>query len=1120
MVIGSSRIAYVIGNTGSAGGTGLEVTGGVNVILEGSGEFNIIQRGGNVSYGVKASDNSSAEVTNIRVMTENMSAALHGAYADNSLIYVRGDVYVFGTGGCGAKALGNHGRIVVNGTITAYNYINIGLDLHMDKDDGVEDFVDMPGYLKYCGDPPKATVWVKKEPAVPPGAPQNFTATPGNGEVTLSWIAPASDGGSAILRYEVSKDDGASWENVELNTSYTFTGLTNGTEYTFMVRAVNGVGNGDQASASATPSDDVCQIISTGNRYADFAEALGAAASGDTIKLLTNITHTSSVLIEGKTINIDLGDYDLLIDTSSNTDDLIYYIIMVKDGGKLKLTGTGTGKLSLRDSSHSTMYGAYVLGAGSEVTVNNVEVSGSGGIGLYMYGSGMSLDGGEATVNGDIIADDLGVRVNAKDGRVTVNGNITAGHSGVQTATNPDTEVVVKGSVNVLGTTFQDVNAAGVLASGETYVKVEGDVIGRGAKYTGVYAFGGTIEVLGDVVSLSGTGAKAEPNYSYGDGEVTIYGSLSAEDIFVMVGDTEKAPEDITVPSTKEDFLTYTDGVSTVWVKKVGTAPAYYTVTVEIEGNGTASASLPFAQAGREINVTATPEDGYRLKEWQVLEGSVTIADNRFTMPGSNVRLKAIFEPIPTSTYSVNFYDGGLLYASKTVSGGSALGSEWPASPVKSGHSFGGWFTGQNGTGQEYTSSTIINDNVDLYAKWIYNYIVDEYTPTPPAYRANIKTEGGDEKTVAVSVGGGGVNVSIEEDPWHTRPQEKAEIIMPAISGVRSYSLGLSASNLKKGDGQGTLTLNTDVGSITIQSNMLAGVAGTDGEKAQITLGRGDSSNLPEDVRNAIGNRPLIQLTMSIDGRQVSWSNEDAPVRVSIPYTPTEDELRSPEGIVVWYIDGAGNLVMVPGGRYDPETGTVSFATTHFSYYAVGYNLKSFKDVPGDAWYAKPVAFIAAREITLGTGDGNFSPEGLLTRGQFIVMLMRAYGIAPDVNFTDNFSDAGDTYYTGYLAAAKRLGISAGVGNNLFAPEREISRQEAFALLYNAQNAVSRLPEDKSGKTLSDFSDAGLLDTWALEAVSHLVETGVVRGSGGKLNPADNMTRAEMAQLLYNLLAK
>ncbi|MGE5579697.1 MAG: S-layer homology domain-containing protein, partial [Bacillota bacterium] len=152
--------------------------------------------------------------------------------------------------------------------------------------------------------------------------------------------------------------------------------------------------------------------------------------------------------------------------------------------------------------------------------------------------------------------------------------------------------------------------------------------------------------------------------------------------------------------------------------------------------------------------------------------------------------------------------------------------------------------------------------------------------------------------------------------------------------------------------------------------------------------------------------------------------------------------------------------------------------------------------------------------------DGNFSPDAKLTRGQFIVMLMKAYDIAPDTSPKDNFADAGDTYYTGYLAAAKRLGISAGVGNNMFAPEKEITRQEVFTLLYNALKVIGQLPEGGSGKTLSDFSDGGDIATWAKDAMTLLVETGAVGGSGGKLLPTATTTRAEMAQVLYNLLGK
>lgn len=87
-----------------------------------------------------------------------------------------------------------------------------------------------------------------------PTAPQNFTAAAGDGEAALSWTAPANSGDvSAITKYEVSSDNGESWVDAASNTGHTFTGLTNGTEYTFQVRAVNADGNGAAATVKATP---------------------------------------------------------------------------------------------------------------------------------------------------------------------------------------------------------------------------------------------------------------------------------------------------------------------------------------------------------------------------------------------------------------------------------------------------------------------------------------------------------------------------------------------------------------------------------------------------------------------------------------------------------------------------------------------------------------------------------------------------------------------------------------------------------------------------------------------------------------------------------------------------
>ena len=87
-------------------------------------------------------------------------------------------------------------------------------------------------------------------------------------------------------------------------------------------------------------------------------------------------------------------------------------------------------------------------------------------------------------------------------------------------------------------------------------------------------------------------------------------------------------------------------------------APTEYIVTVTNDGNGIGTATPSTAAAGTEITLTATPKDGYRLKEWQVISGGVTIVDDKFTMPDSEVEIKAIFEedapPVPTDPAKPN----------------------------------------------------------------------------------------------------------------------------------------------------------------------------------------------------------------------------------------------------------------------------------------------------------------------------------------------------------------------------------------------------------------------------------------------------------------------------------
>lgn len=283
-----------------------------------------------------------------------------------------------------------------------------------------------------------------------------------------------------------------------------------------------------------------------------------------------------------------------------------------------------------------------------------------------------------------------------------------------------------------------------------------------------------------------------------------------------------------------------------------------------------------------------------------------------------------------------------------------------------------------------------------------------------------------------------------------------------------------------------------------------------------VTVAKTDSATLSAAAKALVGSHPVFTLSVTSGGNVVSQFGGD--VTVSVPYTPASGE--DTNAIVIYYVANDGTPTLVPDARYDAATGTAVFTTTHFSTYAVGYNKVSFTDVGTTAWYADAVTFLSARSITSGTTATTFSPDATLTRGQFVTMLLRAYGVSSVTNPTDNFTDAGNTYYTGYLASAKKLGITSGVGDNKFAPDNAITRQEMFTLLYNALKVLDKLPSGASGKTLSSFTDSGSIASWATNAMTALVKAGTVTGSNGTLNPTGTTTRAEMAQVLYNLLGK
>jgi len=178
----------------------------------------------------------------------------------------------------------------------------------------------------------------------------------------------------------------------------------------------------------------------------------------------------------------------------------------------------------------------------------------------------------------------------------------------------------------------------------------------------------------------------------------------------------------------------------------------------------------------------------------------------------------------------------------------------------------------------------------------------------------------------------------------------------------------------------------------------------------------------------------------------------------------------------------------------------------------------TFKDVAEGYWYYEAIEYLASKGIINGVGNGMFAPEDNIKRADFLIMVMNAYGLAIDDDISDNFDDAGDEYYTKYLSTARRIGLVSGVGNNMFAPENLITRQDMTVILYRILLKLGKLPESMEGISIDDFMDTNDIADYALDAMRQFVEGSTISGYENRLYPSGLTTRAQAAQILYNLL--
>ena len=170
-----------------------------------------------------------------------------------------------------------------------------------------------------------------------------------------------------------------------------------------------------------------------------------------------------------------------------------------------------------------------------------------------------------------------------------------------------------------------------------------------------------------------------------------------------------------------------------------------------------------------------------------------------------------------------------------------------------------------------------------------------------------------------------------------------------------------------------------------------------------------------------------------------------------------------------------------------------------------------FFDVPETEWFYAPVNWAAERNITGGIGNGNFGSYEGCTRAQVVTFLWAANGKPAPKSASNPFTDvANDAWYAKAVLWAVENGITTGVSDTEFGPDRICTRGQIVTFLY----AAADKPAVSGENPFEDVSESD----WFVNAVLWAAEEGITGGvAEGKFGPNDVCTRAPVVTFLYKV---
>ena len=427
-----------------------------------------------------------------------------------------------------------------------------------------------------------------------------------------------------------------------------------------------------------------------------------------------------------------------------------------------------------------------------------------------------------------------------------------------------------------------------------------------------------------------------------------------------------------------------TTGGSTTGGSTTGGETTVYTVTVRSNGHGEASATPASATAGTEIVLSATPETGYRFKEWKVVAGDVKIVDNKFTMPASNVEIEAAFEHVE---YTISFdVNGGTGSVAAQVTVGGKLAT-LPEASRSGSYSFKGWYTQASG-GEKITPETVFTADMTVYAQWTYTGTSSGGGISVSAYSIIVEDAKNGDVTAnrSTAAKNATVTLTVTPDKGYTLKsisvvdKNGAEVKLTDKDGKYTFTMPASKVTVKatfKRDSSAPYFF-TDVPADAYYYDAVVWAFEED-----ITCGTTDTTFSPDLTCTRA---QAITFLWRIAGSPTPKSSTMAFKDVAADAYYYNAVLW---GVENGLVKGADATTFSPDAICSRAQFVTLLWRSQATPAAAAGAVNPFTDVNAGAYYANAVLWAVNQGLTKGTSETTFSPDDSCTRAQMVTFLYR-----------------------------------------------------------------------------------------------------------------------------------